>query len=72
MWSNIEGTIDGNIISTGAAAIINNQFKTTDPKNIPKILYDLAGDKNLVEAGLIQGATKKKQLDRDLEQEMFL
>ena len=29
---------------------INNQFKTTDPKNIPKILYDLAGEKNLVEA----------------------
>ena len=62
MWSNIEGTIDGNIISTGAAAIINNQFKTTDPKNIPKILYDLAGDKNLVEAGLIQGATKKETI----------
>ena len=62
MWSNIEGTINGDIISTGAAAIINNQFKTTDPKNIPKILYDLAGDKNLVEAGLIQGATKKETI----------
>ena len=62
MWRNIECTIDGNIISTGAAAIINNQFKTTDPKNIPKILYDLAGDKNLVEAGLIQGATKKETI----------
>jgi len=62
MWSNIEGTINGDIISTGAAAIINNQFKTTDPKNIPKILYDLAGDKNLVEAGLIQGATKKEAI----------
>jgi hypothetical protein len=62
MWSNIEGTINGDIISTGAAAIINNQFKTTDPKNIPKILYDLAGDKNLVEAGLKQGTTKTESL----------
>ena len=62
MWSNIEGTINGDIISTGAAAIINNQFKTTDPKNIPKILYDLAGDKNLVEAGLKEGATKTEKI----------
>ena len=53
MWTNVKGTINGDIISTGAASIINNQFKTTDPKNIPKILYELAGDKNLVEAGLI-------------------
>jgi len=53
MWSNIKGTINGDDIATGAAAIINNQFKTTDPKNIPKILYELAGEKNLVEAGLI-------------------
>jgi len=62
MWSNIEGTINGDIISTGAAAIINNQFKTTDPKNIPKILYDLAGDKNLVEAGLKEGAIKTEKI----------
>jgi hypothetical protein len=62
MWSNIEGTINGDIISTGAAAIINNQFKTTDPKNIPKILYDLAGDKNLIEAGLKEGATKTEKI----------
>ena len=53
MWSNIKGTINGDNIATGAAAIINNQFKTTDPKNIPKILYELAGEKNLIEAGLI-------------------
>lgn len=45
MWSNVEGTINGDIISTGAAAILNNQLKTTDPKNVPKILYDLAGEK---------------------------
>ncbi len=32
MWSNVEGTINGDIISTGAAAILNNQLKTTDPK----------------------------------------
>ena len=38
MWSNVEGTINGDIISTGAAAILNNQLKTTDPKNVPKIL----------------------------------
>jgi hypothetical protein len=59
MWSNVEGTINGDIISTGAAAILNNQFKTTDPKNIPKILYDLAGEKNLVEAGLLEASNRK-------------
>ena len=53
MWTNIKGTINGDDIATGAAAIINNQFKTTDPKNIPKILYELAGEKILIEAGLI-------------------
>ena len=62
MWSNVKGTINGDIISTGAAAIINNQFKTTPSKDIPEILYKLAGDKNLVEAGLLKTATKKQSI----------
>ena len=28
MWGTIDGTINGDIISTGAAAILNNQLKT--------------------------------------------
>jgi hypothetical protein len=53
MWGRIEGTIDGDTIAAGASAIINNQFKTTDPKNIPKILFELAGEKHLVDAGYL-------------------
>ena len=57
LWSQVDGTIDGNIIAEGAAAILNNQFKTTDAKNIPKFLIDLAGEKNLIEAGLLNPKT---------------
>jgi hypothetical protein len=60
MWSNVKGTINGDIISTGAAAIINNQFKTTPTKDVPKILYDLAGEKNLIEAGILPSKTIKE------------
>mgnify|MGYP003111184845 CR=1 len=62
MWGTIDGTINGDIISTGAAAILNNQLKTTDPANVPKILYDLAGDKNLVKAGLKEVKTTKEPI----------
>ena len=62
MWGTIDGTINGDIISTGAAAILNNQLKTTDPKNVPKILYDLAGDKNLVKAGLKEVKTTQEPI----------
>ncbi len=62
MWSNVEGTINGDIISTGAAAILNNQLKTTDPKNVPKILYDLAGEKNLIKAGLQEQTVTKQPI----------
>ena len=53
MWGRIDGTINGDTIAAGASAIINNQFKTTDPKNIPKILFELAGEKHLVDAGYL-------------------
>jgi len=62
MWGTIDGTINGDIISTGAAAILNNQLKTTDPANVPKILYELAGDKNLVKAGLKEVKTTKEPI----------
>jgi hypothetical protein len=62
MWSNVKGTIDGDIISTGAAAILNNQFKTTDPANIPKVLKEIAGEKNLVEAGLLEATSESQTI----------
>ena len=62
MWSNVKGTINGDIISTGAAAILNNQFKTTDPANIPKVLKEIAGEKNLVEAGLLEATAESQTI----------
>jgi hypothetical protein len=62
MWSNVKGTINGDIISTGAAAILNNQFKTTDPANIPKVLKEIAGEKNLVEAGLLEATSESQTI----------
>ena len=58
MWSKIDGTVDGTIIENGAAAILNNQFKTIDPKNIPKVIKDIVGEKALVDAGLIEAGTE--------------
>ena len=58
MWSKIDGTVDGTIIENGAAAILNNQFKTIDPKNIPKVIKDIVGEKALVDAGLIELGTE--------------
>ena len=64
MWGKIEGTIDGDTIAAGASAIINNQFKTTDPKNIPKILFELAGEKHLVDAGYLPKKFKTETIQR--------
>jgi len=64
MWGRIEGTIDGDTIAAGASAIINNQFKTTDPKNIPKILFELAGEKHLVDAGYLPKKLKTETIQR--------
>jgi len=58
MWSKIDGTVDGTIIEQGATAILNNQFKTIDPKNIPKVVKDIVGEKALVDAGLIELGTE--------------
>ena len=64
MWGRIDGTIDGDTIAAGASAIINNQFKTTDPKNIPKILFELAGEKHLVDAGYLPKKFKTETIQR--------
>jgi hypothetical protein len=53
MWSKIDGTVDGTIIENGAAAILNNFNKTTDSKNIPKVLIDIVGEQKLIDAGII-------------------
>ena len=62
MWSKIDGTVDGTIIENGAAAILNNQFKTIDPKNIPKVIKDIVGEKALVDAGLIEAGTEAQTI----------
>ena len=59
-WSKVTGTIDGSIIEQGAAAILNNFYKTTDQKNIPKVLKDIVGDKLLIEAGLLDAVTESQ------------
>ena len=62
MWSKIDGTVDGTIIENGAAAILSNQFKTIDPKNIPKVIKDIVGEKALVDAGLIELGTETQTI----------
>jgi hypothetical protein len=60
LWSKVGNKPNVNAIGDAAASIIANQFRTTDPNAIPKILYDLAGENRLIDLGVIKGKTKKE------------
>ena len=59
LWSKVGNKPNVNAIGDAAASIIANQFRTTDPNAIPKILYDLAGENRLIDLGVIKGKNKK-------------
>ena len=60
LWSKVGNKPNTGSIGDAAASIIANQFRTTDPNAIPKILYDLAGENRLIDLGVIKGKTKKE------------
>ena len=62
MWSKVGNKPNVNAIGDAAASIIANQYRTTDPNAIPKILYDLAGENRLIDLGVIKGKTKKEKI----------
>ena len=60
LWSKVGNKPNTSSIGDAAASIIANQYRTTDPNAIPKILYDLAGENRLIDLGVIKGKTKKE------------
>ena len=60
LWSKVGNKPNTGSIGDAAASIIANQYRTTDPNAIPKILYDLAGEDRLIDLGVIKGKTKKE------------
>jgi hypothetical protein len=60
LWSKVGNKPNVNAVGDAAASIIANQYRTTDPNAIPKILYDLAGENRLIDLGVIKGKTKKE------------
>ena len=52
LWDEVGGTVNGDIISTGAAGIINSKLKTSPKSVIPEVISRFVNEEDLVSLGL--------------------
>jgi len=62
LWNEVGGTINGDIITTGAAAIINNRLKTKPTSELPEVITRFIDDNSKVTLGLKEQKFKTFQV----------